>query len=94
MSMKTLEAAILAEAREVLKNRKLRQKDIAEWSTGEIEAHDGEVVVHLIHIGAYAAVKTEHDKRPKPEPPVSGGGVSQEPNRSVGEQGSGAVFEK
>lgn len=37
MSMATLERAIIAGAREVLNNKKLRIKDMMEWSTGKIE---------------------------------------------------------
>ena len=63
MSMATLESAILAGAREVLKNAKLRQKDIQEWSTGKVECHPGEVVVRVPDPGVWIAVNKEHDKR-------------------------------
>lgn len=52
MSMKTLEAAILKELREITKKPKLRQKDIVEWSTGDVKAEkEGEVVVRLPVMG-------------------------------------------
>jgi len=63
MSMATLERAVLAGARVVLNNRKLKKADIQEWSTGEIEPHDGEVVVRVPDPGVFVAVKKENDKR-------------------------------
>jgi len=52
MGMRGLEAAILRELREVTGNRKLRQKDIQEWTTGDIKPVEGEMVVYLptLHI--------------------------------------------
>ena len=47
MSMATLEREILKRARMALRNPKLRMKDILEWSTGEVIAHEGEVVIWL-----------------------------------------------
>lgn len=64
MSMATLERAVLAGARVVLNNQKLKKADIQEWSTGEIEPHDGEVIVHVRDPGVYVAVKKEQGKRP------------------------------
>jgi len=66
VSLKTLEAVILRNAREALKNTTLRQKDIMEWSTGKITSRDDEVVVYVDDPGVYVAVKKEHDKRVKP----------------------------
>jgi hypothetical protein len=63
MSMATLERAILAGARKVLNNPKLRKMDIMEWSTGDIEPADGEIVVNVPDPGVFVAVKQEHDKR-------------------------------
>lgn len=63
MSMQTLEREIVAEARGVLKNKKLRVKDMQEWSTGPITAEDGEVVISLPSLGVNVAVKKECDKR-------------------------------
>ena len=63
MSMATLEHAILAGARDVLGNRKLRMKDIMEWSTGDIKPQDGEVCVRVPDPGVNVCVKTECDKR-------------------------------
>jgi len=47
MSMRNLETAILAEAKIVTDNKKLRMKDITEWSTGEIQAQSGEKLYFL-----------------------------------------------
>jgi hypothetical protein len=63
MSFATLETAVLNEARVVLNNRKLRKKDIIEWSTGDVKAEDGEVVVRCPDIGVNVVVPKEHDKR-------------------------------
>jgi hypothetical protein len=41
MSMRTLEAAILQEAREVVGKRTLRMKDISEWSTSKSAVMQG-----------------------------------------------------
>lgn len=62
MSLRTLEAAILAEARTVTKRPKLRQKDIREWSTGEITPEAGEVTHFLPVLRVYVAVLVEEPK--------------------------------
>lgn len=63
MSLATLERAITEEARSILNNRKLRVKDMQEWSTGEVKPQEGEIVIFCPTIGAYAAFKKECDKR-------------------------------
>ena len=63
MSMASLERAILAGARAALKNPKLKLKDIMEWSTSPLTAHEGEIVVCVDDPGVQVAVKREHDKR-------------------------------
>ena len=65
MSIATLERAILAGAKIVFNNPKLKMKDIQEWCSGEIEPHDGEVTVWIPDPGVWVAVKTENDKRKK-----------------------------
>lgn len=65
MSMKTLEQAILVGARVVLHNPKLRFKDIMEWSTGDIEVRENEVVVNVPYPGVFVAVNEDCDKRPE-----------------------------
>ena len=47
MSMKDLELAVLAELREVTGNRRIRLKDITEWSTGPVAEHSHETRVFL-----------------------------------------------
>ena len=63
MSMATLERAVLAGAKTVLNNPRLKMKDILEWSTGDITPQDGEIVVHVPDPGVFVAVKKENDKR-------------------------------
>lgn len=60
MSLATLERAACASARIVLNNRKLRVKDVLEWSTSPIAPRAGEVVVFVRDPGVYVAVKREH----------------------------------
>lgn len=57
MGMKQLEAAVLAEAKKVTGNKKLRMKDIMEWSTGEVKAEQGEKLYRLPELGVNIAVK-------------------------------------
>jgi hypothetical protein len=59
MSLKSLEAAILIELKRITGNNKFRQKDIMEWSTGEIKPQEGETVYHLPMHQVYVAVKVE-----------------------------------
>lgn len=80
MSMRSLESAITREARVFFNNRKLRVKDLMEWSTGEIKPHEGEVIAKLPLNGVYIAVKTECDKRSNAE--VRGFAPTTEPERS------------
>lgn len=47
MSMNSLEKAILEELQEVTKNKKLKLKNIMEWSTGEVKAQEGEKLIQL-----------------------------------------------
>ena len=65
MSMATLERAILARAKIVFKNQKLRLKDILEWSTSEDQVKKnlgaGEVYAHVKDLGAYITIAKEHD---------------------------------
>ena len=63
MSLRTLETAILRGARVVLNNRKLRHKDILEWSTSLVEARDGEITIEVPDPSVYVAVKKECDHR-------------------------------
>lgn len=47
MGMRELEAAILSELRMQTGNRRIRQKDIMEWSTSPVAARDGELTAFL-----------------------------------------------
>jgi hypothetical protein len=57
MGLRQYEAAILAELRTVSGKRRLRQSDIEEWSTGDVERVEGEVVYRLPVLGVNVAVK-------------------------------------
>lgn len=59
MGMRELEAEILRELKEVANNNKIRQKDIMEWSTGEIKPREGETLFFLPKLHIYCAVKLE-----------------------------------
>jgi hypothetical protein len=71
MSVATLERAVLAGAKIILNNPKLKMRDIMEWSTGDIEPHEGEIVVRVPDPGVNVAVKNDCDKR-KPRPSLKG----------------------
>ena len=57
MSMATLERAILAEAKIITDNKKLRMKDIMEWSTGDIKPQQDEKLFYLPDMKINIAVK-------------------------------------
>ena len=59
MSMRTLETAILAEAKKVTGNKKLQMKDIMEWRTSEVKAQEGETLYRLPELGVNIAVKSK-----------------------------------
>jgi hypothetical protein len=63
MGMATLERAVLAGAKIVFDNPKLKMKDIQEWSSGDIKPHEGEVVAEVPDPGVFVAIKAENDKR-------------------------------
>jgi hypothetical protein len=70
MSMKTLEQAILAGARTILNNPKLKMADITDWNTDDKQVKDdlteGEIFVRLPDPGVGIAVDSSRDKRPNP----------------------------
>lgn len=72
MSMRSLEAAILREARQVTGRKKLRQCDIMEWNTGQIEERGDETIFDLPDIGVKIAVA--NDALGKGSTNISGGG--------------------
>jgi AMMECR1 domain-containing protein len=57
MGLREVEAAILRELREVTGNRKLRQKDIQEWSTGKVVQQTGEKLVRLPKLAVNVAYR-------------------------------------
>jgi hypothetical protein len=57
MGMRQVESKILAEAKVITGNKKLRLKDIMEWSTGEIRKRDGENIYYLPETGVNVSVK-------------------------------------
>lgn len=59
MSMRSLEKAVLEEAKEITGNKNLKMKDIMEWSTGEIKAQNGETLYRLPDLGVNIVVKTQ-----------------------------------
>ena len=59
MSMQSLERAVLAEAKKVTGNKKLRMKDIMEWRSGEIKAQEGEKLYCLPTLKINIAVKEQ-----------------------------------
>ena len=67
MSFATIERLILASLKALLRNKKIRLKDMLEWSTGNVKAEDGtEIVVKLKDpsvCGISVCVKKSLDKR-------------------------------
>jgi hypothetical protein len=65
MSMRHLEAEILSQAKIVLENRGLKQKEILAWSTGEPNIRDpeNEVMVRLPTPGVNIIVDKKNDRR-------------------------------
>lgn len=61
IGVRQIEAAILAELRAVTNNKQIRQKNIVEWSTGDVKAEAGETVVHLPHLVINVAYRNETD---------------------------------
>ena len=63
MSLTTMETTIWRECQRVINNRKMRKKDLLEWSTGKIEAREDETIVYLERLGVYVAYNSSLDKR-------------------------------
>jgi hypothetical protein len=65
VSLRTLELAIVNEARGVLKNPKLKLKDILEWNTGDLrdKVASDEIAVKLPVLAVTICVKRTLDKR-------------------------------
>ncbi len=71
MSMQSLERAVLAETRAILKNPKIRKADIVEWSTAPLDAPEAEIVIRLPELGVNVAIKKDLDKRPPADAPAA-----------------------
>lgn len=56
MSLRSFEALVLAEAKEAVGKRGLRQKDIREWRTTEFKPHEGERIFWLLKNQVWIAV--------------------------------------
>ncbi len=59
MGIQSLEQEVLAEAKIVTGNKKLRMKDIMEWSTSKIKAQENEKLYKLPKLGIHIAVKID-----------------------------------
>lgn len=68
MGLRQLEAELLAETRMVTGKKTLRQRDIVEWSTGNIELRDGERVFYLPTLRAWVAVSESALPKSRKEP--------------------------
>lgn len=62
MGIRELNKAMLIEAKKITGNKKLKQKDIMEWSTGNIVAQEGEKTYKLPELGIYIAAKEQADE--------------------------------
>ncbi len=63
MAMTAFEKQILNELRELVRNPKLREKDLHEWRFGEVEAQADETVVKLPRTDVSVAFPAKMDKR-------------------------------
>lgn len=65
MNMKHLESQIVANARRVLRNPKIKTDDIREWRSGGCEPRADEVYLEMEYLGIGACFLKTLDKRPK-----------------------------
>ena len=63
MSLRSLERAVVFEARIILKNRRVRLKDLLEWSSGKPTVGEGEVSIDIPKYGVTAVFPKACDKR-------------------------------
>jgi hypothetical protein len=61
--MVVIETEILAEAKRVLKNPRLKKQDILEWAFGEVLPANGAVAISLQAIGCTICTLRANDKR-------------------------------
>lgn len=57
MVLRDLDRAVLCELRTVAKDNSIRLKDIMEWRTVAITAHEGETLYYLPMLKVWCAVK-------------------------------------
>lgn len=57
MGIRQFKSCILEELRVVAQNSRIHQRDIVEWSTGEIKAQDGETLYFLPEMRVHVAVR-------------------------------------
>jgi hypothetical protein len=65
MSLATLERKIIDELRIVAKNPKIRKKDLMEWSTSQMNPHEGETYFFLPKLKLHVCVILPLAKTPK-----------------------------
>ena len=65
MSLTQLETQIWQECQEILKNQKMRKKDLLEWSTGDVTPEEGETAIRIERLGVNTVVSESLDRRPK-----------------------------
>ena len=63
MTMRSFEMDIVNAAKEKLNNKKLRLKDLMEWSTGNVDVQEGETYVFLESMGIHASFKLPEAKK-------------------------------
>lgn len=73
MSMTQLESAVWRATKDLVKNKKLRKKDIIEWTSGKAKPRPEEVLVKVEAVGMSweVCILKEHDKRDEPKPNTS-----------------------
>ena len=54
-----IDKTILTEVRKVKNDQTIRNKDVMEWSTGDIKPHDGEEIFRLPELGINVALKID-----------------------------------
>ena len=72
MSLNQLETQIWRECQRILENPKMRKKDLLEWSTGEVNAAEGEILLRVDSLGVNAVVLASLDKRKPSDGPADG----------------------
>lgn len=65
MNLNEFESSIWRECQSILENRKMRKKDLLEWSTGDVTPGDDEIVIRIEGLGVNAVVSASMDRRKK-----------------------------